>query len=355
MSALPLERTALPGRVVRSRRAGVSLRVDVRAATVCLGLAAAIALVGAVSIGSGDYPLSVDRVLRTLLGHGTGIERFIVVTLRLPRVLTALLVGGALGLSGAIFQSLARNPLGSPDIIGFTSGAATGAVFEILVLGGGLAQVAGGAIVGGLVTAAAVYLLAFKRGVQGYRLVLVGIGVGAMLESVTSYLLLRATLEQAEDATVWLVGSLNGDGWEHVRPIALALAVLVPAALALGGRLALLELGDDAAKGLGVRVERTRLLLILTAVGLAAVATAAAGPIAFVALSAPQLARRLTRSPGPGLLAAGLMGALLLEASDLAAQRLFGATQLPVGVVTGAAGGLYLAWLLSRDWRQARA
>lgn len=354
MSASVPGRIAVPGRVLRPRRTRISIRVDPRATAVCFVLVAAIVLVGAVSIGSGDYPLSIGRVLRTLLGGGTGIDSFIVVTLRLPRVLTALLVGAALGVSGLIFQSLARNPLGSPDVIGFTSGAAAGAVFEILVLGGGLAAVAGGAIAGGFLTAAAVYLLAYRRGVQGYRLVLVGIGVGAMLESVTSYLLLRASLEQAQQAAVWIAGSLNGDGWEHVRPLAIALAVLLPSALALSRRLTLLELGDDTARGLGVTVERTRLLLVAVAVALAAIATAAAGPIIFVALAAPQLARRLTRSPQPGFVAAALMGAFLLEASDLAAQRLSGETQLPVGVVTGAVGGCYLVWLLSREWRQSR-
>jgi iron complex transport system permease protein len=278
-----------------------------------------------------------------LAGGGDPAAEFIVETLRLPRVLTALLVGAAFGVAGAIFQSISRNPLGSPDIVGFTMGSVSGALIVILVLDGSSGQVALGAVAGGLVAAAAVYLLALRGGVQGYRLVLVGIGVSAMLFSLNNYLITRATREDAFQAAHWMVGSVNGRGWEHVWPVAAALAVLVPCALLLARPLALLEMGDDAA--------RARLGLVLIAVALTAVATASTGPVAFVALAAPQLARRLTRSAAPGMLAAASMGALLLAASDLAAQRLL-SLDLPVGVMTGALGGVYLCWLLSRGWRR---
>jgi iron complex transport system permease protein len=184
-----------------------------------------------------------------------------------------------------------------------------------------------------------------RNGVQGYRLVLVGIGVAAVLESINAYLITRATREDAFAAAHWYVGSLNGRGWEHVWPIAVALVVIVPVALAYARPLALLEMGDDAARALGVRTESSRAILIFAAVGLTAVGTASAGPIAFVALAAPQVARRLTRSAAPGLLSAALMGALMLSASDVIAQRFLDA-DLPVGVVTGALGGVYLGWLL---------
>jgi iron complex transport system permease protein len=325
----------------------VTYRVDPRSAIVCAALLALTALVAVVSLGTGDFPLPPGEVVATLIGRGDPASEFIVETLRLPRVLTALLVGGAFGIAGAIFQSVSRNPLGSPDVIGFTVGSVTGATLVILLVDGTTLQIALGAVAGGLLTAAVVYLLALRGGVQGYRLVLVGIGISAGLQAVNAALIARATREDAFEAAHWMIGSVNGRGWEHVWPVAATLAVLVPLALALARPMALLELGDDAARALGVHAERSRLALILVAVGLTAVATASTGPIAFVALAAPQIARRLTRSAEPGLVAAAAMGALLLAASDLAAQRLL-SVDLPVGVVTAGLGGAYLAWLLTR-------
>ena len=330
---------------------GISLRVRRRSAAVCAALVLVTFAVAVLSVGTGDFPLSVGEVLAALAGQGDPAAAFIVETLRLPRVLTALLVGGALGIAGAIFQSISRNPLGSPDIIGFTQGSVTGAFVVILWIGGTTFQVALGAVCGGLVTAVVVYLLALRGGVQGYRLVLVGIGVSAMLLAVNHYLITRATRDDAFEAAHWMIGSVNGRGWEHVWPVAAALAALVPAALALARPLTMLELGDDAARALGVSAERSRLALVFVAVGLTAVATASTGPVAFVALAAPQLARRLTRAAAPGLVSAALMGALLLAASDLAAQRLL-SVDLPVGIMTGAVGGLYLGWLLFSGWRR---
>ncbi len=323
----------------------VAVRVQRRPLVVSALLAAACVALGIAGIALGDFPLSVGDVLRTLAGQGEPGNDFIVSTLRLPRVLTAILVGAAFGVSGAIFQSIARNPLGSPDVVGFTTGSATGALLVIIAVGAGTAQIAAGAAAGGLVAAVAVYLLAFRGGVQGYRLVLVGIGVSAMLLSVNAYLITRASRQDAYVAAHWLVGSLNGRGWEHVYPVAAAVAVLLPVAFLLSRRLAMLELGDDAAKALGIPVERTRLAMVLLAVALVAVATASTGPVAFVALAAPQIARRLTGTAVPGLAGAALMGAVIMLASDLAAQHLFG-VPLPVGVATGVVGGLYLAWLL---------
>jgi iron complex transport system permease protein len=329
----------------------VSLRVHPRSLVVCAVLAAATFVLAVISIGTGDFPLAPDEVVAVLIGQGDPASEFIVETLRLPRVLVALLVGAAFGIAGAIFQSVSRNPLGSPDMIGFTYGSVTGAVLVILVLEGSTSQTAAGAIVGGLVTAVLIYTLALRRGVQGYRLVLVGIGVAAVLQALNNYLVSRATREDAFEAAHWMIGSLNGRGWEHVWPVAAALAVLVPAALVLARPLAMLEMGDDAARSLGVHAERSRLGLVFVGVGLTAVATASTGPIAFVALAAPQIARRLTRASGPGMVPAAVMGALLLVASDLAAQRLLG-VDLPVGVMTGALGGVYLCWLLSTSWRR---
>ncbi|MGW0777934.1 FecCD family ABC transporter permease [Streptomyces sp. NPDC002835] len=333
---------------------GFSVRVDSRAAGVVLLLAAVAASVAVVLIGSGDFPMSFGDVVGTLLGNGTAAQEFIVQDVRLPRVLVALLVGASLALSGAVFQSLSRNPLGSPDVIGFSQGSTVGALTVIVIFGGGSLAVAGGAIAGGLVTGVAVYTLAWKRGVQGFRLVLVGIGVAAMLTAVIHFLITKANLVDATRATLWMTGSLDGRDWVQVWPLAGMCAVLMPVVLAHGRPLRMLEMGDDAAYALGVPVERTRVVLMGSGVLFMAVATAAAGPIAFVALSAPQLARRLTRSPGPNLAAAAVMGAALLLVADWIATNAFGDRMLPVGVVTAVLGGGYLLWLLVTERRAGR-
>ncbi len=334
--------------VLRSRRLGWSTRVHAGALLVTVAALAATFVVFAWSLAVGDFPIPLVDVLATLAGRGPESADFIVRTLRLPRGLTSVLVGAAFGLSGAIFQRIARNPLASPDIIGVNAGAAASAVFVIVVLHGSATQVTFGALVGALVTSIAIYLLAYKRGVSGYRLVLVGIGVTAMLGSITSYLLTRAQIFDAQRATVWLTGSLNGRGWEHVRPMVVVLAVVLPITIGLVRHLRMLELGDDAATGLGTSVERSRAALLLAATVLAAVATASAGPVAFVALVSPQIARRLVGGRSLALLPAAACGALLLVASDLVARRTFAPTELPVGIVTAVLGAPYLLLLLAR-------
>ncbi|OKI37792.1 MULTISPECIES: FecCD family ABC transporter permease [Streptomyces] len=333
---------------------GISLRLERRALAVGLLLAVTALALAVVLIGTGDFQIAPADVVQTLLGNGTPANDFIVNDLRLPRVLVALLVGASLGMSGAVFQSVSRNPLGSPDLLGFGYGSAVGALVVIIVFKGGATEVALGALVGGLIAGLAVYLLAYKRGINGYRLVLVGIGASAMLVAVIQYLLTKAQLVEATRAMVWLTGSLAGRDWGQVWPLLAACAVLFPLVLGQGRALRMMEMGDDAAHALGVRVERTRLLLMVAGILLTTAASAAAGPISFVALAAPQLARRLTRSPGAGLLTAALMGAVLLMLSDWASQRAFGADQLPVGVVTGLVGGVYLLWLLVTERKAGR-
>ena len=324
-----------------------------RSTSVVIGLSVATFVVFCVSISVGDFPIPLRDVVPAILGVGTEDAEFIVRTLRLPRALTGLLVGASFGVSGAIFQSLARNPLASPDIIGIDAGASAAAVFCIVVLSLSAGMTALGALAGALVTAFAIYLLAWKGGVSPYRLVLVGIGIAALLSGVTQYLLTRAEIFEAQRAVVWLTGSLNGRGWEHVRQVGTADLLLLPVVIALIGPLRILQLGDDAARGLGVAVERSRLLLVIVGVALAALATAAAGPVVFVAFVSPPIARRLTGSP----LAVGssaLVGALLVLLSDLVARRAFAPTELPVGVVTGVVGAPYLLWLLARSNRVGR-
>jgi len=333
---------------------GLSLRLDVRAVIVVVALLLAAFAASVVLIGTGDFPISAGDVVRTLAGNGDAGQEFIVNELRLPRVLVGLLVGASLGLGGALFQAVTRNPLGSPDVLGLGQGATAGALVMIVLFSGSAAQVTMGALAGGLVTGLAIYLLAWKRGVHGYRLVLVGIGISAIVTAVNGYLLTVSDIVDAARAVVWMTGSLNGRDWDQVWPLLGLCAVLVPLVLVNARGLRMIEMGDDVSSALGVRVERVRALLMVAAVLLTATATAAAGPVSFVALTAPQLARRLTRSPGPNLLSSLCMGAALLVTADWASQRAFGADQLPVGVVTGVLGGVYLLWLLVTERRAGR-
>lgn len=346
--------SVVSGLVLRTRKGGLSLRVQGRTLAVTATVLAALMAVMVATLTSGDYELSVGEVLQAVVGNGSGGADFIVNTLRMPRLLTAVCVGAALAVSGAVLQSLTGNALGSPDIIGFTNGSAVGALVVIIVLHGSMTQIALGALIGGLATAVAMYLLMLGRGLQGFRLVVVGIGVSALLLAVNSYLITRATWQEALEAQAWLIGSLSNRGWTHANAILVAVAVLLPLALALSRRLSMVEMGDTTAMALGVGVARTRAALLVISVALAAFATAVTGPIWFIALAAPQLARKLTRASGPALLPAALMGSLLLTASDLLAQRLFAPALLPVGTATGIIGGLYLIWLLVTESRKSR-
>jgi iron complex transport system permease protein len=327
-------------------------KVAVRPVVVCVLLILATAGVAVLALATGELAIPPADVLRALAGEGSGAYRLVVVEWRLPRVLLALLIGVALGLAGAIFQALTRNPLGSPDVIGFNIGAYTGVLVTTVFVGAGYYLTAAGALAGGLLTAVAVYLLAWRRGVQGFRLIIVGIAVSAVLGSVNEWFIVTMDLQAALAAAIWGQGSLNGLGWRQVGPAAIAIGVLCVALLSFGPRLSLLEMGEDAAAALGVRVEPARLAYLVIGVALTAAATAAAGPISFVALAAPQLAQRLTRTPGIALGPAAVMGAFLLMLSDWLAQRAFAPTQLPVGVVTVAVGGVYFIWLLITQGRR---
>lgn len=341
----------LPGRRRVWRAGGVSLVVSPRLVTTTVVLLVAVVALGIAAMTLGTLRLSFGEVAAATFGtSGNPQYDRIVQNLRLPRVVTAIFAGAALGVSGAIFQSVSRNALGSPDVIGFTTGAATGAVMQIVVFQGDSLRVASGAVAGGLLTAGVVYLLARKGGVTGgYRLILVGIGVSAVLAALNDLLLVVGDLDQAITANLWRSGSLDARTWTHALPVAVGTLVLVPLVVPLARRASLMEMGDDVAQQLGVRVERTRVLLMLAAVALAGLATAAAGPIAFIALAAPQLVVRLTRWRTMPVLSAAAMGACLLVLADVVTRLLPITAAVPIGRMTGIIGGLYLIWLLTRS------
>jgi iron complex transport system permease protein len=335
----------IPGTV---RLPVLGTRLRRREVLVGAALAVAITALALVALGTGDFPLTVPEVIRALALPDGSFATTIVTEWRLPRVLAGIAFGAALGVAGAVFQSLTRNPLGSPDVIGFSTGSYTGALLVTTVAGASFLPTAVGALAGGLGTALVVYLLAYRGGVQGFRLIITGIAVTAVLHGVNTFLLLRAGTEVAMAASIWGAGSLALVGWDRALPAFVALLVLAPAILLLSAPLRQLELGDDAARAHGVRAEPTRLALLVLGVALTAVVTAAAGPIAFVALAAPQIARRLTRSAGLPLVPAALTGGLLLLAADSVAQHALPGT-VPVGIVTVVVGGVYLIALLIRE------
>ncbi|MFZ1871832.1 MAG: iron-enterobactin ABC transporter permease [Chania sp.] len=326
------------------------LRLARPLATALLLLFACLAL-AVYALGSGTLKLSAMQVIDALRGEGPANLAVIVTQWRLPRVALALLLGAALGLSGAIFQSLLRNPLGSPDVIGFNTGAYSGVLVVIVLFNGSILGITSGALAGGLITAGLIYLLAWRNGVEAFRLIIVGIAVRALLFALNTWMIVSASLESAMTAGLWSAGSLNGISWAKSLPAVLVILLAVMLLAALARRMRLLEMGDDTACALGVAVERSRLLLFLAGVLLTAAATAVAGPISFIALVAPQIARRLCANQNVLLLTA-LTGALLLLAADVVAQRLFMPYQLPVGVLTVSLGGIYLIWLLIRESRK---
>lgn len=350
---IALHEAPLPRLTGGAFRAGpLSLRVAPRTFAVNLTLAATVLVLTLWSISAGDFPIAFADVVATLLGSGESSQNFIVFGLRLPRALTAIFVGMAFGMSGAIFQSVTRNPLASPDIIGFNAGAALGAVAMIIIFGASGALVALGALGGGIGVAVLVFILSWRNGIAPLRLVLVGIGIGFTAYAGVDFLLTRSDIFEAAAAQVWLTGSLNARIWDHAITTGLGVAVLMPLALALGLAVDRLELGDDMAAALGIRVNATRFAVMTIAVLLASIAVAGAGPLAFVAFVAGPIARRLTDASGVGLVSAALVGATVVLVGDLAGRLVFAPTQLPVGVFTAVFGAPYLLWLLVTQIRK---
>ncbi|MEV7273938.1 FecCD family ABC transporter permease [Streptomyces bacillaris] len=337
-------------------RAGtLSLKVTRRAVAVCGVLALALVALALWAFTLGSYPLTLTDLAAVASGTADTGVRTVVLEWRAPRIVAAVLFGAALAVGGAVFQALTRNPLGSPDVIGFTTGSYTGVVLTLLAGASSYAALAAGALAGGLLTALTVYLLAFRRGVRGFRLIIVGIAVGALLSSVNTWFSVKADVDTSLRAAVWGAGSLSTIGWPAVLMASALLAAVALAAPVAQHRLRRLELGDETATTMGVPVERTKLLLVVLGIAATAAVTAAAGPIAFVALAAPQIARRLTgRGTSVDLAGSALVGALLLLGADIAAQHAVPGVVLPTGAVTVCVGGAYLLVLLVRESRRGR-
>ncbi|HET7303709.1 MAG TPA: iron chelate uptake ABC transporter family permease subunit [Segeticoccus sp.] len=331
--------------------APMTRRADPREAVVGVVLAGLLVGVAVLTLTLGELGIPLADLPGALAGGASGTERFVLEALRGPRMLVGLGAGAAFAVSGALFQTVTRNPLGSPDVIGLTAGAGAGAAAASL-LWSGTVPIPVGAAAGALAAAAAVYLTTGHGFSSPGHLIIAGIGVSAMAVALIQYVVLVGQRDQSLALAGYLVGSLSARTWLNVAVVWTGLVVLLPVALALTRRVELLELGDDLAEALGASTRHTRWWAVVVAVALATVAVAVSGPIAFVALTAPQVAKRLARSPGMHLLLSALTGALLLCLADLLVQQAPVVTDLPVGVVTAGLGGGYLGWLLVREWKK---
>ncbi|MEU2451044.1 iron chelate uptake ABC transporter family permease subunit [Streptomyces sp. NPDC012765] len=337
-------------------RVGPLVAVPVRRSSMAAALVALLLLCAAAvaTLTMGRLGIHLPDLPSALAGEATGKNAFVLNRLRGPRLTVAVATGAAFGLSGALFQSVTRNPLGSPDVIGLGAGAGAGAAAVALLLPDAL-PVSVGALLGALVAMGIVYSATGTGFRNPGRLVVAGIGVAAMATALTQYVVFAVERDKASALTAYINGSLAARSWDDATTIWIVLAVCLPAAALLARPLSIGEMGDDLAAGLGAPPGRTKTFAVLLSILLSAGAVAVAGPIAFISLTAPQVAKRVTRSGGPHLVMSTLLGALLLVLADLAAQQLPLFDDLPVGIYTMAVGGAYLGHLLVKEWRRQAA
>lgn len=314
-------------------------------ATAALLLLAASLCCAMLYFGNTIYPMG--DLWRALQGEQLKGVSFALHAIRLPRMLAGLFAGFAFGMAGNTFQTMLRNPLANPNMIGITAGSSAAAVFCIVILHTSEAVVSVASILAGLTATILIYFLSRGSAFSIGRLILVGIGMQAMLNALISYLMLVGAQQDLPAAMRWLAGSLNGAQMEELLPLMLAVSILAPVVIALGKSLSVLELGEQPAMALGVSADRTRIMLIVSSVVMIAMATAVTGPIAFVAFLAGPIARRLVGAGYANGFAAGLVGANLVLAADLVGQFAF-EVRFPAGIITGILGAPYLIYLLLR-------
>ena len=336
--------------IVVGRRSVLITPRHVIVGLILLALSLAVAVV---SLRLGKFPVTAQEVIDALQGQGRKIVQVVVVKWKLPRIVLGLVAGLALGVAGALFQTITRNPLGSPDLIGFSTGAQTGILVSILLLPGSMLSASLASFIGGAAVGTVTYLVSLRGGFTGLRFILVGIAISSMLVSVNRWLLVRVDDDEGLGALKAITGTLGAARWPVVAPTCLAIGVTVALILLASRHLQVLSLGEQVATILGSPTRRASAVLILLGTVLVAVVTMAAGPIGFVALVAPHLARLLTGSPQSPLLVSGLTGSLLMVGADLLSQLVL--ESMPVSVVTNAVGGLYLMVALTVAARGRRS
>ncbi len=332
-----------------------SFKLDRRVLPVSLVLIVIAISVLVVSISYGEFDISPFEVLQTILGQETSDSRheLVVWTFRMPRILVAFMVGAALAVSGTILQGITRNPLADPGILGVTSGASLAAVLMIVWLDVSLEWLPIAAFTGAMVMAVLIFVFTWNGGSSPVRLILVGVGMAAVASALTNLMIVFGEINQVQQATIWLAGSVYGRGWDHVHTIALWLAILLPVSILMARQLNTLNLGDDLAKGLGLKVEVQRVFLLIISVALAAIAVSVSGTIGFVGLVAPHITRRLVGPSHEGLVPmSALLGGVLLMFSDLIGRWVISPSELPVGIVAAMIGAPYFAFLLYQTRNQ---
>lgn len=325
-----------------------SVLVDRRACLAGLTLSLALVLAGALSLASGSADIDAITTVRALFGVGEPMQVFLVRELRLERLLAGLFTGAALGIAGCLLQTLARNRLATPGVIGIDDGATAFAVASIVAVPTSLAPPAL-ALIGAMTAAALAFGLAGGSGARGYRFIVVGIGVGAVFGALTNLMLARTDLDSANQAYPWTVGSLSARPWLAVQLLGIALLLAIPCAKGLNRALATLRFNDSVARGLGIDVARVRLLTLALTVLLTGLAVAVVGPVGLIALAAPEMARYLSGHRGVAVVNAGLAGALLMVCADWSGRTVLAPVEIPVGIVTAVIGGPYLLWILIRQ------
>ncbi|CAM3419281.1 FecCD family ABC transporter permease [Stackebrandtia soli] len=328
---------------VRARRWSIVVRV--RPLLTALGVVLALVVACATSVAVGNGRTTGWRAVEALFGGGDFAAFQIVHVLRMPRFVAGLVAGAALGIAGCLIQTLARNRLATPDLVGVNDGATVGVLLTVLGSASGAIGAWWAGPIGAMVAAALVVALAGGLGTTGYRVLVVGIGLSVAIDAITELILAKQDIDSARSLYTWTLGNLNGRDYDVALPVAAGLAVVLPVALIAARRLNLLRFGDDTATTLGVSVTRVRLLALIAAVLLAGLAVGVGGPIAFVAMAAPVIASRVAGDGGVPILVAGLLGGLLVVVADTIG-RAVGDVELPVGVLTSVLGGPFLLWVL---------
>lgn len=347
-------------RSFRTLNGKVSFLVDQKAVNTFLVLLAIAFILLVLSAGLGEMKINPLSVLQVFFGGGTDMDRLVVQSFRLPRIIVALLVGMGLAVAGGILQGMIRNPLASPDILGITGGAAVAVVGFLAIFSDennaltvSIKWLPVAAFLGALVVALLVYFLSWKNGVSPIRLVLIGIGISTLMQALTTLLMILGPIYRASQANIWITGTVYGSNWSEVRILVPLIIILLVVAIMMARTVNIQELGDEIATGVGGRVQRQRFLLLIISTALIASSVAFAGGIGFVGLMAPHMARRLVGSAFGALLpVSALIGGILVMVADLIGRTMFSPLEVPAGVFTAAIGAPYFIFLLFKTRNQ---
>jgi len=347
-------------KTVRLLQNKISFLLDVNASKKLTIISIIALLVFFLSASFGDSFINPLKVMQTIILQGSDFDQLIIVDFRLPRIFIAAFAGMALAVAGAVLQGLIKNPLASPDIIGISAGGGAAVVGFLAIFSDSnhsltvsIEWLPLAGFIGATLVALIVYLFAWKDGVTPTRLVLIGIGVSAFMQAITTMLMIIGPIYQASEANKWITGSVKSADWNQVQIIVPIIIILLLLTVFIIRQLNVQELGDDTALSLGQTVQKTRFFLLLLSASLVACAISFAGAIGFVGLMAPHIARRIV-GPTFGVLipTSAAIGALLVMVADIIGRTAFSPLEVPAGVFTAAIGAPYFIYLLLRNPRK---